>query len=179
MPVGFLSEEQRRAYGRYAGEPSAAELARFFHLDDADHALIAGCRGDHNRLGFALQLCTARFLGTFLEDVREAPEGVVSHLARQIGVFPLAADLAAYAASERRWDHRAEICRRGGYRELADAAGARFALARWLYALCWTGTERPGALFRAGGGVAARPPGAAAGCHGPGAAGGPRAPARG
>ncbi len=145
MPVQFLTTEQRTSYGRYVGNPNADELARYFHLDDADLAIIRAKRGDHNRLGFALQLSTARFLGTFLEDPLEVPEAVLKTLVRQLSIHNLER-LPDYRRAGQRWEHAAQIRTRYGFREWTDTS-VGFRLSRWLYALCWSGTERPGVLF--------------------------------
>jgi hypothetical protein len=100
---------------------------------------------DHNRLAFAVQLCAVRYLGTFPEDLTETPAAVVGILGRQLGVEQINC-FAEYCTSRQRWDHTVEIRERGGYREFSDGA-TQFRLDRWLYALCWTGTDRPGMLF--------------------------------
>jgi Domain of unknown function (DUF4158) len=145
MPVSFLSEEQQRRYGRFNGEPSAEQLARFFYLDDADRDLIGRRRWDHMRLGFAVQLGTVRFLGTFLDDPINVPPGVIKALGRQIGVGD-AGCLARYSEGKTHWHHAGEIRERYGYRAFTDPS-MQFRLNRWLYALCWTGTDRPSVLF--------------------------------
>ena len=145
MPVSFLSNEQRENYGHYTGTPSPHDLARYFHLDDADHALIAQKRGKHNRLGFAVQLGTVRYLGTFLEDPLAVPVSVLQSLARQLRI-EVGSRVLAYRVGEQRWQHRTEIRRFYGYVEITERQ-VGFRLTRWLYALCWTGTDRPSVLF--------------------------------
>jgi hypothetical protein len=146
MPVQFLTSEQRAHYGRYVGDPTTDQLTRYFHLDDTDQAMIDAKRGDHNRLGFALQLTTVRFLGTFLEDPLEVPRAVLQTLARQLRGTKLDEHLTRYRSGDQRWEHRAEIQSHCGLRDWGDPA-VGFRLGRWLYALCWTGTEQPSVLF--------------------------------
>ena len=145
MPVDFLTGEQQRRYGRYAGEPSPAQLERYFHLTDKDRGFIARCRHDHTRLGFAVQLGTVRFLGTFLADLAEVPRGVVAYLARQLGIADTDG-LERYAAGEMRRDHVAEIRRHYGYCDFHEGTEAA-ALYRWLANRAWVSAERPSVLF--------------------------------
>ena len=146
MPSRFLSDEQRARYGRYAGDPTEEQLARHFYLDATDRELIGRMRGAHNRVGFAVQLGTARFLGAFLDDPTHAPSVVTATIARQLSEMP-APSLDAYRDGRQRWRHIAMIRERYGFRDLEEDTVAGFRLTRWLYVLCWTGDDRPGLLF--------------------------------
>ncbi len=146
MPVEFLTETQINSYGQFVGELSPVELARYFHLDDKDRALINKRRGDHNRLGFAVQLGTVRCLGTFLPNPIEVPTSVVDFVARQINITKPACLPRYTERRQTKHDHRIEIQRGYSYRDFNDPP-CRFRLIRMLYARAWTSSERPSLLF--------------------------------
>ncbi|MEU6261723.1 DUF4158 domain-containing protein [Saccharopolyspora shandongensis] len=71
MAVEFLSDEQAAAHGAFPESLPRGELERYFFLDDADRELVQGKRRPHNRLGFAIQLTSVRFM----PDPRQVPGG--------------------------------------------------------------------------------------------------------
>lgn len=85
MPVEFPTDEQA-AYGRFVEEPTRPELERFFFLDDMDRDLIALRRTTAHHLGFAVQMCTVRYVGRFLvDDPLDVPWSVTSTWPRSCG----------------------------------------------------------------------------------------------
>jgi hypothetical protein len=130
VPVDFLTRSQLGGYGRYCEPPSAAQLDLFFHVDERDRALIDRRRGDHNRLGFAVQLGTVRFLGTFLARPAEVPQVVAARVAEELRVNP--GCLTDYAKREQTHrEHAGEIQREYGYRDFSEAS-AQAELLAWL-----------------------------------------------
>ncbi len=119
MPISFLTPAQRENYGRYAASPTPDQLSRFFHLSDDDLREIRSCRGEHNRLGFALQLSTVRYLGTFLDHPVAVPAEVVQTLAHQLDIANPDA-LRTYGTGKQRWDHAARIQISFGYSDITE-----------------------------------------------------------
>lgn len=146
MPTEFLTDDQEQAYGHYLGPPSTQQLSRYFHLDDADRERVNERRGAGNKLGFAVQLTTVRFLGTFLAKPTDVPAGVVAYVAAQLGIRDVAclADYAERPATA--WEHAAEIRRIYGYVDFTDPAEG-FRLVRWLYTRAWLSSEPSSVLF--------------------------------
>ena len=145
MPVSFLTDEHRSRYGHFVGEPSIAQLARYFLLSAGDLELIRSKAETHTQLGFALQLGTVRFLGALLDDLADVPLNVKHYVARQIGVS-VTTDLSAYKQSKTRYRHVEEIRARFGYRDFTDPS-VGFPLVRFLFSRATLSPERPTQLF--------------------------------
>ena len=129
MPVEFLTDDEAAAYGRYAGPPSRADLERVFFLDDEDQKLVDLRRGDHMKAGFAVQLVTVRWLGTFLEDPLDVPGEVLDFVAGQLGIADPAVVKRYTERVKTKSGHQQEIRRRCGLRDFADAEAG---LAGWV-----------------------------------------------
>jgi hypothetical protein len=144
MPVAFLSETERARLGRFPDDIAPADLITFFTLSEADTVQLPKRTTAANRLGFALQLCTLRFLGFCPTDLRTILPAVVHFVADQLRVSP--EELTAYGEREQtRSDHLLHIQRHLGFRR-ASAADLR-ELGDWLLARALE-HDRPTLLFQ-------------------------------
>lgn len=145
MPIEFLTDEQKNRYGLFPRELDDMQLSRCFHLDNTALMLINKRRRDYNRLGFALQLTTVRFLGVFLSDPTNVPTDVLNFVSQQLGID--VKNLEHYMDRKvTRYTHRAEIQAYYNYCEF-NTYPWRFRLSRLLYTRAWISNERPSILF--------------------------------
>ncbi|MET9340726.1 DUF4158 domain-containing protein [Nonomuraea sp. NPDC003804] len=122
-------------------------MERVFFLDDEDRARVAQRRGRHMRLGFALQLVTVRWLGTFLEDPLDVPGAVLEFVAEQLEVEDLSQVKRYVERRETPFDHQRDIRRVYGWKDFTDVDGE---FAAWVAARSWTSGDGPKAIFTDG-----------------------------
>jgi hypothetical protein len=118
-----------------------------FFLDDEDRALVVRRRGEHMKLGFALQLATVRWLGTFLEDPLEVPGAVLDFVAGQLGISNPSQVKRYTERTKTRFDHQWEIRGVYGLKEFTDV---QTEFADWVAARSWTSGDGPKAIFTDG-----------------------------
>lgn len=116
MPTRFLSDAELSQLAGFPADIAAEDLVTYFTLepDDARWA-ITDHRGQANRLGLALQLCSLRWLGFVPDDLTSAPAAAAARLAGQLDVDPAA--LADYGGWQERTrtEHLREVLGRLGW----------------------------------------------------------------
>ena len=119
MATRVFSEADLARLRGYPEVIGADELIRFFTLMPGDVAFVSGHRGEANRIGIAVQLCTLPWLGFVPDEVASAPSPTVERLCAQLGVAPDA--LRQYALREQtRTDHLREVAAFVGWRVGAE-----------------------------------------------------------
>jgi hypothetical protein len=96
--------------------------------------------------GFAVQLGTVRFLGTFLPDPLDVPWPVVEYLGAQLGVADLSVAKGYAERLPTQHEHAREIRQAYGYRDLSGADAAA-GLREFMEGRAWTHAEGPYRLF--------------------------------
>ena len=120
MPVRLLTDAERNRLGGFPQDMASEDLFAHFTLLGNDRSLIPSTSAPANRLGFALALCTVRYLGFCPEDLQTLPENVAWYVGQQIMVSPEA--LAAYPEREQtRTEHLRRIYEYLGYRRPTPA----------------------------------------------------------
>lgn len=92
-------------------------LIRHYCLSPAERLEVVVRRREHNRLGFAVQLCLMRHPGRPLMANERPPRAMLNYIAEQIGADPASFDLYAHR-EETRMNHVAHLL---GYLEMRSA----------------------------------------------------------
>lgn len=115
MSANTLTQAEHSRLSQFPTTVPESDLAQYFTLSPADLVQIKRQRRDGNRLGFALQLCTLRYLGFCPKDWQQVPLEIIQRLAEQLQV-PVEV-LSEYAQrSQTRTEHLQQIQAYLGFR---------------------------------------------------------------
>jgi TnpA family transposase len=123
----LLSASQREQFLKVHVSMSEREIARYYSLSEKDLRIIRRHRRDHNRLGFAVQLCLLRFPGWPLKAGEIPPPHLVFHVALQLGINPDLFRKYSYHRDTTRREHVLELQRDFGFRPFDASISRRLA----------------------------------------------------
>ncbi|KAM3090544.1 DUF4158 domain-containing protein [Phormidesmis sp. 146-12] len=116
MPGRILTDAERERLNRFP-----EDIRTHFTLTYEDLSLVDQRRGNTNRIGFALQLLTLRYLGFIPDDIHSIPDDVVEFVSHQLDI-PVAA-LSSYGnRTQTRTSHQQRIELYLGYRSATNLA---------------------------------------------------------
>jgi TnpA family transposase len=101
-----LTAKQRKALLDFPEDE--ASMLNHYVLSDDDIFNINRKRGDHNRLGFALQLCAFRYPGRFIQSDEILPEKLVAFVSAQLGVNPREVEIYA-KRTQTHYEHSVDL----------------------------------------------------------------------
>ncbi|MFV5900100.1 DUF4158 domain-containing protein [Enterococcus faecalis] len=146
MSSKLLSKEQQQYFGKFPGIPSNEQLSEYFFLDDYDLATIDDLRTDANKLGFAVQLGTLRFIGTFPRSFDDVPSVVVDYVSNQLTVdSDLFSEYFKRTLKNTRTNHIKLIKDRYGYQNFSTPEVQDY-LSTWLENRLSLSNERPSVI---------------------------------
>lgn len=145
MAFAFLTDAHLERYGRFTGDPTPEQLSDTFHLDADELALLRDLRHDHTRLGYAVQHCTLRYLGTFLTDPTDVPAVVVRTLCDQLSLKDPSVFLRYLERLSTVYEHQQQIRKALGYIPFEGEAVTD--LLEWLRSSAQLEEVRPIELF--------------------------------
>lgn len=119
MPVSFLSEAERERLSLFPTTILENDLITYFTLSPDDLLQVRRQRQSHNQLGFALQLCSLRYLGFCPDNLHKVPKEVVGYLAQQLDIAPEPLDIYGNR-SQTRTNHLRIIQTYLHYRDATD-----------------------------------------------------------
>jgi TnpA family transposase len=86
MPGSFLTKSERQRLEQFPPEITGDDLAVYFTLTPLDKSFIIKQRREHNRFGFAVLLCTLRYLGFCPNDLQSIPTAIIDYLGKQLKI---------------------------------------------------------------------------------------------
>ncbi len=108
MPGRILTNLERERFEQFPTQVAPSDLVTYFTLSSAQLNLVRQHRRESNRLGFALQLLTLRYLGFCPDRLTTVPADVVAYVAKQLNTTP--ESLVHYGKREQtRTDHFQKI----------------------------------------------------------------------